>query len=166
MVAIPCNTAHAFVPRLVDRSPIPIIHMIGEVARSLVLEQGVSRVGLLATSGTCGTGIYGEWLGKEGIDVLVPDAATQEHTVMGAIRAIKAGDHSARVTASLEGAAAALIQRGAQRVIAGCTEIPLVLTPDSLAVPLMDPGRILALAVLARAGYAAVRPREIQPAGV
>ncbi len=46
-----------------------------------------------------------------------------------------------------------LIQRGAEAVIAGCTEVPLVLKEEDIEVPLIEPLQILAEACIVKAGY-------------
>lgn len=152
MVAIPCNTAHAFIPALEDQAPLTIIHMIGEVARELAEATGpLTRIGLLATTGTCRTGLYQEWMDKRGIEVLLPDTGDQE-TVMTAIRAVKAGQAGPQTQELFANVARRLVQSGAQAIVAGCTEIPLSLHAASVPVPLVDPVQVLARAVLTRAG--------------
>jgi len=152
MIAIPCNTAHAFIPTLEGAAPLPIIHMIGAVARELAeATDPVTRVGLLATTGTCRARLYQEWMVKRGIEVLLPDTGDQE-TVMRAIRAVKAGRSGPHIEELFADAADRLVESGAQAIVAGCTEIPLALHADSLAVPLIDPVLVLARAMLVRAG--------------
>lgn len=153
VIAIPCNTAHAFVPRIADHVGLPIIHMIGEVARHLTtLRPAVRTAGLLATTGTVRAGLYQEWLDRYGIRLVLPDEADQHGAVMAAIRAVKAGTRDA-ATASLTRAARRLTERGAQAIIAGCTEIPLGLPAgaDTIDVPLIDPAVILARTLVRRA---------------
>ncbi|MFE9451090.1 aspartate/glutamate racemase family protein [Streptomyces sp. NPDC006739] len=152
VIAIPCNTAHAFVPRIVDHVGLPIVHMIGEVAGHLAtLRPRIRTAGLLATSGTVRAGLYQEWLDRAGIRLVLPDAASQDDEVMTAIHAVKAGTRDDTTTALLSRAARRLAERGAQAVIAGCTEIPLGLPADSLDVPLVDPALVLARALVRRA---------------
>ncbi|HET9128362.1 MAG TPA: amino acid racemase [Propionibacteriaceae bacterium] len=152
VIAIPCNTAHAFVPRIADRVDLPIIHMIGEVARQLSTERpAVNAVGLLATTGTARTGLYQKSLARSGIDVILPDATSQDTEVMAAIRAVKAGEGGQATAELFTLAVRRLIERGAQAVIAGCTEVPLGLTPEALPVPLIDPATVLARALIRRA---------------
>ncbi|MFI0454257.1 aspartate/glutamate racemase family protein [Actinomadura sp. 6N118] len=152
VIAIPCNTAHAFVPRIVDHVGLPIVHMIGEVARHLTtLSPRVHTAGLLATSGTVRAGLYQEWLDGFGIRLVLPDAVSQDREVMTAIRAVKAGTRDDMTTALLARAAQRLTERGAQAVIAGCTEIPLGLPADAVDVPLIDPALVLAQALVRRA---------------
>lgn len=160
VIAIPCNTAHAFVPRIADHVGLPIVHMIGEVARHLAtLSPPIHTAGLLATTGTVRAGLYQEWLDRVGIRLLLPDTTSQNDEIMTAIHAVKAGTHDARTTALLARAAQRLTEQGAQAIIAGCTEIPLGLPGDAVAVPLIDPALVLAHALVRRAGVKGRRRR-------
>ncbi|MFG2025723.1 aspartate/glutamate racemase family protein [Streptomyces sp. NPDC048825] len=152
VIAIPCNTAHAFVPRIADHVGLPIVHMIGEVARHLTtVSPPIHTAGLLASSGTVRAGLYQEWLDRFGIRLVLPDAATQDREVMTAIHAVKSGARDGATTALLTRAAQRLTEQGAQAVIAGCTEIPLGLSADAVDVPLIDPALVLAQALVRRA---------------
>ncbi|MEU5591715.1 amino acid racemase [Streptomyces sp. NPDC020298] len=151
LIAIPCNTAHAFVPRIAGHVGLPIVHMIGEVARHLTtLSPRIHTAGLLATTGTVRAGLYQEWLDRSGIRLVLPDTTSQDQEVMPAIRAVKAGIRDDTSSALLARAAERLTGQGAQAVIAGCTEIPLGLPGDAVDVPLIDPALILAQALVRR----------------
>jgi aspartate racemase len=151
LIAIPCNTAHAFVPRIADHVGLPIVHMIGEVADHLAaLRPRVHTVGLLATSGTVRAGLYQQWLSRSGISLVLPDPDSQHHEVMAAIRAVKAGARDATATEPLARAAGRLTAQGAQAIVAGCTEIPLGLPAETVGVPLIDPAVVLAQALVRR----------------
>lgn len=162
LIAVPCNTAHAFLPAVVEQVGVPIVHMIDQVARYLLgRSHPVREIGLLATTGTLRAGLYQDWLGEVGITVHRPETARQETEVMSAIRAIKAGDGGPHTTRILLEAADRLIRRGAEIIIAGCTEIPLGLPAEALPVPLVDPAQVLAEAVVALAHQ---YPAETTPA--
>ncbi len=151
LLAIPCNTAHAFLPPIASQLGVPVVHMIDQVARHIRdLSPKVTDVGLLATTGTVRAELYQRWLSEHGINVHVPHPEVQSQLVMPAIRAVKAGDHGPVVTDSLARAARHLVDRGAQVVVAGCTEIPLGLPPDAAACHLIDPATVLADALLAQ----------------
>ncbi|MGW2637792.1 aspartate/glutamate racemase family protein [Streptomyces sp. NPDC001348] len=152
VIAIPCNTAHAFVPRIADHVGLPIVHMIGEVARHLTtLTPRIHTAGLLATTGTVRAGLYQEWLDRFGVRLALPDATSQNHEVMTAIRMVKAGSGGDTATRLLCRAAQRLTGQGVQAVIAGCSEIPLGLSADAVDVPLIDPALVLAEALVRRA---------------
>ncbi|HEY8717133.1 aspartate/glutamate racemase family protein [Pengzhenrongella sp.] len=150
LIAIPCNTAHAFIEGLAERWDVPIVHMIEETARRIAgLDPRVERVALLATTGTVRAGLYQDWLGRTGREVVLPDAREQAW-IAKSIRGIKSGETGLEVRIGIAGIVAALAARGAQAVIAGCTELPLVLHDGDVSIPVVDPAQILAEAVVAQ----------------
>lgn len=142
-ILIPCNTAHVFLPELRPHLKIPVLSIIDATAAYIAKHYPeCSRIGLLATSATLNFGLYA---GKFN-ELLVPDPIDQEQLVMEAIfgrLGIKAG-HFEPPRELLLTAARRLVDAGAQAVILGCTEIPLVINADDLPVPTVDPNRILA----------------------
>ncbi len=154
MLAVPCNTAHAFLKSVQAEVGIPLIHMIEETANHVrVLSPNIQRVGLLSTTGTERAGLYQAWLDQKGISVLSPGANTQENLVMPAIRAVKAGQSDSSVKSGLMMAALELVAAGAQAIIGGCTEVPVGLEGGDIEVPFVDPARILAESVVRRVLY-------------
>lgn len=150
LIAVPCNTAHAFLAGLADRVGVPLVDMIQEVAHVVrAMDPPVHRVGLLATTGTVRAGLYHERLAGVA-EVLLPDEAGQE-ALMGAIHAVKSGRPTAEAERVVADLAGRLVDRGAQLVVAGCTELPLLLPPAGLGIPVLDPAVVLAEAVVARA---------------
>lgn len=151
-IAVPCNTAHAFLPRIAADILAPFLDMMEETATAIeVAHPTVERVGLLATTGTIEAGLYQEAFARHHIDVVVPNDDAQERCVMRAIHCVKAGKTGREVTALVGEAAAFLIERGAQAVITGCTELPLVFRDGDASVPVVDPTTVLAEAVVRRA---------------
>ena len=149
VLVMPCNTAHAFMAGIIGELDIPVVDMIAAVTayvRSCLPDVGV--VGLLATRGTIGAGLYQDRLGAAGVDVLVPEEDIQSAAVDSAIHAVKSGRCDAAVAERLLVAGEHLVRRGAQAVIAGCTEDPLGLATDGLRRPLVDSSLVLADAVL------------------
>lgn len=141
---IPCNTAHAFLPELRPHLKIPVLSIIDATAAYIAKHYPeCSRIGLLATSGTLNSGVYA---GKFK-ELLVPVPVDQEQLVMEAIYGslgVKAGHLDDVPRELLLTAARRLVDAGAQVVILGCTEIPLVVKADDLPVPIVDPTMILA----------------------
>jgi aspartate racemase len=144
LLAVPCNTAHAFAPRVAQACGLPLVSIIDVTADAVrAARPRPSRAGLLATTGTVRSGLYHSALTAAGIDVVVPDERGQRH-VMDAIAAVKGGRVDESVNEALAGVAGALVDAGAQTVIAGCTEIVLGLRGDAIGVPLLDPAQLLA----------------------
>jgi len=150
-LVVPCNTAHYFLPAVQAALDVPVVNMIKEVARRLLrLEPTPETVGVMATSGTLKAGLY-QAVGTEAGWCSVLPTAVEQEGVMRAIYAIKAGQIEA-ARPVLARVALHLAERGAQAVVAGCTEIPLGLQPGDIpAVQLVDATSVLAEATL---GYA------------
>lgn len=167
LLAVPCSTAHAFAPVAAAAAGLPLVNMIDEVARHLRTHYPtIRRVGLLATTGTITAGLYQEPLKQVGITTEVPDPDLQDSSVMSAIRAVKAGAPQDRTTSMLLPAVRALVDQGAQALIAGCTEVPLGLAVQACPVELVDPTLLLAAAVLRRAGSSTVGPTPRDRIGI
>ena len=117
----------------------------------------IKTVGLLGTTGTVSGGLFQKRLAREEINTLVPDDGMQSK-IMAAIYDIKKAQPSrsrSEITADLIAAAESLISHkpeGARGIIAGCTEIPLALHQEHLAVPYFDALTILARAAIVSAG--------------
>lgn len=132
LIAVPCNTAHLFYREIQAAVTIPVLHMMVETGRALVgLEPPVRRAGLLATTGTIVAGLYHQAM--SGVEILVPEIPEQEQ-IMESLMEIKAGKFG-RARRVIRRAARNLVARGAQAVIAGCTEVPLVLSQKELTDP-------------------------------
>ena len=153
LIAIPCNTAHAYVERIRRQVAIPIVNMLHETVRHIGLHHpGRRRVGLLATTGTVGSGVYHQAAAGAPFELLVPDQ-THQALVMRAIygeRGVKAGYMDGECRNDLMRALEHLADAGATVVILGCTELPLLLREDAAfsiggrEVALLDPTAILA----------------------
>lgn len=152
---VTCISAHYFHPSVSATSPIPVINLIDETAAAIQrLRPRPRTVGLLATSGTVRSGVVAKAFAAAGIAVVVPSAADQRR-VMTAIygkRGVKAGFTAGPSRRSLAAIAKRLIGRGAQAIVAGCTEVPLVLCQSDLLVPLIDPLTVGARAVIRLSG--------------
>jgi aspartate racemase len=138
-IVIPCNTAHAFLDEVQLEVERPIVSMI-EAAADMIFQTypQANVVGLLATGGTIGSEMYQQALRRRGIDTIVPDSDIQRRCVMAAIGEVKAGRAQASTTALLAEAGESLELRGADVLLAACTEIPVVLQQRHVGVPLVD----------------------------
>ncbi|MEX2355869.1 MAG: amino acid racemase [Thermaerobacterales bacterium] len=153
LLVMPCNTAHYFYPAIRAAVQIPVLHMIEETVRHIrSLFPSGTVTGLLATEGTVRSKLYRRAAEKSGLALIEPDAIHQKlvtESIFGPT-GIKAGHydqprrHIRRVVEHLAG-------RGALVVILGCTELPLAVHGDELAVAAVDPGQILAAAAVREA---------------
>jgi aspartate racemase len=138
-IVMPCNTAHAFLHSVQPAVDKPIVSMIDAAADEIRDgHPGARTVGLLATSGTISAEIYQRALESRGIDVIVPDDEIQRRCVMAGIKEVKAGRAGKAATALLTEAAEHLSARGADVLLAACTEIPVVFQQRHTETPLVD----------------------------
>jgi aspartate racemase len=153
IIAIPCNTAHAYVEYIQPMLNIPIVHMLRETVAFITSNYDrVKTIGLLATNGTVRSRVYHKEIEGAGLNAITPNEAVQK-TVMDAIygpAGVKAGFIDPRCRTEVREAIAHLVARGAEIVILGCTELPLLVsenldfTLDGTAVPIVDPAEVLA----------------------
>jgi aspartate racemase len=140
VLAIACNTAHAHADLIQRASGLPLIDMI-ETGAAAARDTGARRAGVLGTKGALR--LYREYLAAQAMGMVSLDAQRQED-FMATLYKIKAGDLGPEVRREMAGYAADLVGGGAETVIAGCTEVPLVLGQGDLRVDLVNPGELLA----------------------
>ncbi len=141
VLAMPCNTAHAQAAGI-RKAGLPFIDMIGETTAAATAG-GVRKIGVLATPG--GEALYTRSLQATGVKILRLGGADRE-AFMNCVYAVKRGDDGEGPRAEMKRLAAALVSAGAGTVIAGCTEVPLLLGVEDVSVPLVDSAEVLAAA--------------------
>lgn len=147
LIAIACNTAHILLNDLQRFSRVPFISMIDAVADK-VEEQNLNRVGILASPSAIRFGLFQQALRRRGIRVIVPNRK-QLTALEAIIRKVIAGTISGDDHQRLMVVTESLAQRGAQGIILGCTELPLIF-PSKFPLPVFDSIRITAQALLSR----------------
>lgn len=146
-LVIPCMTAHHFIKPVQEALNIKIINGF-ELIRSFMDSDIMAdkKTAVIATTGCINTRIFEKYLDEDRL--LFLDDMTQNTEVMDIIygpRGIKAGHVSGEVIARLTRLFEVFQQQGAEYVIAGCTEISLVLKNQSMPLPVIDPMDLLAL---------------------
>ncbi len=134
VIALCANGVHRFVPQLEAALKIPIVHIVDATAIS-IKKRGLKTVGVLGVKKTMEGDFYPTRLKEFGIDSLVPpveDQATVHEIIMTELIHGEIKDSSRRV---LQQIIERLHDEGAEGVVLGCTELPLILTPDDLEMP-------------------------------
>ncbi|MFC1529210.1 aspartate/glutamate racemase family protein [Gemmatimonadota bacterium] len=152
VMAMPCNNAHLWYEDITARLSVPLLNMVEEVFVA-VKAAGLKRVGLLATAGTVESGLYERYAGE--VDLLLP-SGEEKIWIHEAIYEVKAGSGSEeRVQIGKQdmlGIVAGYRKRGAEGVILGCTEVPLLIGQADLpGFPVFDSTDILVDATLREA---------------
>jgi len=146
-IIIPCNTAHFFYDELKGHLKVPIVHMIKEVAKKIHKEfPAVRKAGLLSTQVTIKAGLYQKELGDFGIEVIKPDERVQDmvtEAIFGR-EGIKCGCLEGKSKKLIYNAIDNLINNGAELIVGGCTEIPLVVDSETVSLPFINSNQVLA----------------------
>jgi aspartate racemase len=152
VIAIPCNSAHVWYDDMAKASLAPVLHIVEASARQVRKNNArTKRVGVLSTEGTHRMGIYKAALEKLGYEVLAPSPDEFSMLVSPGIADIK-GNRIGEAEAKFDTAADRLLDRGAEQIIMGCTEIPLGMVPRAKANPstIVDSTSALVSAVIER----------------
>jgi aspartate racemase len=125
VLAIACNTAHVHADLISRASGLPLVDMI-ETACRAARDTGARRAGVLGTRDA--VRLYHEYIAAQGMGLVT----------------LSRDDLGPEVRERMAALAEALVAEGAEAVIAGCTEAPLVLDPADVRVPMVDAGEELA----------------------
>ena len=143
-LVLPCNTAHVFIDDLLKNIQIPFVHIVNETINEIVKEHpNIKNIGLLATDMCIHSGIYHQAIKSVDQSVLVLEQQDQK-SCMQLIYDVKRGKYSKSTKTDMVRLADQLIQKGADIIVAGCTEIPLILDTKSIDVPLVSSTEVLA----------------------
>jgi aspartate racemase len=150
-VVMACNTAHAYEAEIRAALGVPFVSLIAETAAVLRGRYPeAKRVGLRAASGCIDAFLYQDALARGDVESLILDADGQRR-FMTLLYEIKRGNLSDAARTEMRTLANLLIAAGAAVVIAGCTEIPLLLAQPDITTPLLDTTAVLVERTLAYA---------------
>jgi len=142
MIVIATNTMHKLAEKVESRINIPLLHIVDATAFE-IHRLKISKVGLIGTRFTMEEDFYRNRLKlKYGIEAITPDKAGRMnlHNLLYDSRALEEVKLDAREP--LLDIIESLVMRGAEGIILGCTEIPLMIYAEDFSVPLLDTTRI------------------------
>lgn len=147
-LVMPCNTAMAWASDIRAKTSVPLISIVDEASRAAQRTKA-TRAGVLSTRACAKAQLYEDGLRAVGLEPLSLDGDEWE-TFMTALYRIKAGDLE-HGRAAMRSLSEGLLGRGAEVIIAGCTEVPLVLGANDVPVPFIDSTEELARRTVAYA---------------
>jgi aspartate racemase len=146
-IVLCANTMHLIADRLAMNLNIPIIHIATETAFE-IKNQSIRRIGLLGTRFTMERNFFKDKLAEHNIDVLIPTADDRNFihfTIFEELgRNVFRKESKQRYIRIMN----RLIADGAEGIILGCTELPLLIKPEDVPVPVFDTTRIHAAAAV------------------
>ena len=147
LVVLCTNYMHKVAPVLEAGLGVPFLH-IADVAARAAAELGVTRVGLTGAAATMTEPFYADRLATHGLQVVVPDEADCRTLDRAVFDELCRGVLSDATRAALRDVLARLVERGAEAVVLGCTELELLLGAEDCAVPLLPTARLHVRAAL------------------
>ena len=149
-IVMACNTTHAWEADIRGAITVPFLSMVKETADA-VAELRPAAAGVLAVDACLTAGLYQNALSAAGVKPLLLNADSQK-TFMELIYRIKHGDEGEKVKRAMATLARKLEAQGAEVIIAGCTEIPIVLTADDIEGELVNSTDVLVERTIVFAG--------------
>ncbi len=141
------NTMHISVPIIQQFIHIPILHIADATAKA-ILDQGHSTTGLLGTRFTMQMDYYKSQLQNKGIEVIIPDDDSCKLVDDVIFKELCHGDIQAKSRQGYLKIIDDLVDKGAECIIAGCTEITLLVKQSDTSIPLFDTTAIHAQAAV------------------
>ena len=149
-IVMACNTTHAWEAEIRAAISVPFISII-DVTADVVGDLRPERAGVLAVDACLSSNLYQDALTKRGVAPVLLSVDSQK-TFMELIYRIKSGDTGDTVKRSMTTLAKKLEAQGAEVIIAGCTEVPLVLTADDIDGELVSSTDVLVERTIVEAG--------------
>ena len=140
-VMICSNTLHKVAPVLQKLISVPVLH-IGDTLTDALRQAGIKRAALLGTELTMGESFYKERLERAGIEVLTPEGDDAQIVDSVVFRELCMGIVSDKAKSEYLRIIDGLVEKGAQGVILGCTEMGMLLKAEDTDVPLFDTAAI------------------------
>ena len=123
-IVIPCNTAHYWFSQLKENCHVEMLSII-ETTMQEVINSKKKNIGLLATNATVYMGLYQKKIEELGLKCLTPNKEDQQK-VMESIYLLKSGEVD-KSECLMKEIAAHLFEQGAEIIVLGCTEVPVIL---------------------------------------
>jgi len=139
----PDNTAHIVLDSIASDLPLPGLH-IADVVCEEISRQGWTRIGLIGTKWTMTGPVYARKLAEAGMERLIPDDVTRQRLNAAIFEELCLGIFREETTETFLRAIDGLKEQGAECVILGCTEIPIIVNTENSPLPVLDSTRLLA----------------------
>ncbi len=145
---MPCNTAHYFTDIIENKVDIPLISIIKSTVNAIKEKYpNVKNIGLIATEGTIKSEVYHKELKANGYNMVEVSEDTENNIMDSIYKGVKAGKTEEYVDI-FQKCVDEIVNNGAELLIAGCTEIPILIPYIKTNVKVVDATEELALAVI------------------
>lgn len=147
-IALCANTAHIYAEELQNNIGLPIIH-IGSATAIAVKEKQIKTIGLIGTKFTMELEFYREKLEENGLKVLVPQSQETRNYIQQTIKEeLGRGIINPETKNNYIKIIKELVKNGAEGIVLGCTEIPILINQTDFTVPIFDTTKIHSKAIV------------------
>jgi aspartate racemase len=147
-IVLCANTMHLLAERLEQKITIPVIHIATETAKEIKKQQ-LSKVGLLGTKFTMELDFFTAKLSAQNIETIIPEKADRDFIQETIYHELGKGIINQSSKERFLRIIEELIEKGAEGIILGCTEIPLLIAANEVSVPVFDTTLIHSAAAVA-----------------
>ena len=145
-IVLCANTAHIVADRVADTVQLPLIHIVDATAE-VINKQQMKKVGLLGTTYTMELDFYKDRIRQQGIEPIIPASQVDRDYIEDKLRfELGRGIVNPATKEKFLSIIDELIDQGAEGIILGCTEIPILIKQADVRVPVFDTTRIHAKA--------------------
>ena len=136
-IVLATNTMHKVADQMMQGVGIPLLH-IADATAAAINQRGLKRPGLMATAFTMEQDFYTARLRAAGLEPLIPDAADRAETHRIIYEELCREVVKPESEQAYRGIASRLVDRGADCLILGCTEVGMLLNAGNVSVPVFD----------------------------
>jgi aspartate racemase len=147
-IALCANTAHLYADRLQEEINLPIVNIVSETAK-IITQKQYKKIGLLGTKFTMEMDFYRNKLESFGLEVLIPDKQETRDYIQFTLREeLGIGFINPETKEKYKIIVNELLERGAECIVLGCTEIPMLLSQEDFKTPVFDTTKIHSEAIV------------------
>lgn len=144
-ILLGANTMHKIADEVQGAVKIPLIHIADAVAKQIVA-RGFKKVGLIGTKYTMQLGFYTDHLARFGIETILPGQEEIDYINYTIYNEFSKNIFTTEAKRNYLDIISGLMEKGAEGVIGGCTEIPILIKEGDCEVPIFDTAKIHAAA--------------------
>jgi aspartate racemase len=147
-IALCANTAHLYADKLQDTIKLPIIHIVTETAKT-INKKGFKKIGLLGTKFTMEMDFYRHKLESFELEVITPEKPETREYIQYTLREeLGVGFINPATKEKYKDIVKELVSKGAECIVLGCTEIPMLVSQNDFEIPVFDTTKIHSQAIV------------------
>lgn len=136
-IVLCANTMHRIADRLEEETGLPVIHIASATAKE-IKRKGLKKIGLLGTKFTMELDFFKSKLLDKGIEVIIPNEDDREFLHNTIYDELGKGIFTQQTKLRYLRIISDLINSGAEGIVLGCTELPLIIQESDVLVPIFD----------------------------